>query len=67
MAKAKAGLGVGVSTLYREEEAIQDCDKTLFDWVKENNVEQVSCLLNEKGGDATMKDAEVSHTEDYQT
>ena len=59
VAKSKAGLGIGVSTLYKEEETIQDCDKTLFDWLKENDVEQVGSLLQTKSIDVNAKDSEV--------
>ena len=50
---------MGVSTLYKEEETIEDCDKTLFDWLKENDVEQVGSLLQTKTIDVNEKDAEV--------
>ncbi len=59
VSKAKAGLGIGVSTLYTEDEVIDDCDKTLFDWLKEDNTEKVVWLLREKGVDVNRKDAEV--------
>lgn len=42
---SKGGLGVGVSTMYRNEGDICESDKTVFDWCKEGNVEKVEMTL----------------------
>ena len=50
---------MGVSTLYKEDEHIEDCDKTFFDWIKENNTEKVASLLQIEKTEVNTKDAEV--------
>ncbi|PIK61998.1 putative acyl-CoA-binding domain-containing protein 6-like [Apostichopus japonicus] len=44
--KSRGGLGVGVSTLYRDEGDICESDKTIFDWCKEGNLEEVQRFLS---------------------
>ena len=44
--KAKpSALGVSVSCMAKTEEELEDGDKTIFDWLKEDNSQQVSSLL----------------------
>ncbi|XP_072014480.1 acyl-CoA-binding domain-containing protein 6-like [Amphiura filiformis] len=54
-----SGMGFGVSTMCREEEDhISDDDKTLFDWCKEGNAEQLSRLLANVDVDINKQDEE---------
>lgn len=46
--KPKSGMGVAVSTLHDSDEAILDVDKSIYDWCKEGNIEQVIQRLNSK-------------------
>ncbi|KAJ3330167.1 hypothetical protein HDU76_006285 [Blyttiomyces sp. JEL0837] len=47
-ASSAGGMGVGVSVMaYEEEEVISDSDKTLNDWIKEGNIDQVRRLCND--------------------
>ena len=41
----KAGLGLGISTLCRER-PLPDDSKTIFDWCKDDNVQQVVARLS---------------------
>ncbi|XP_022101069.1 acyl-CoA-binding domain-containing protein 6-like [Acanthaster planci] len=54
---SRGGMGVGVSTMCKEDDDICDFNKTVFDWCKEGNVEQVRRLLDEEG-------LEVNDTDD---
>ena len=42
--KASA-FGVAVSCMAKVEQELDDCDKTVFDWLKEGSVEKVSSML----------------------
>ncbi|ESO92875.1 hypothetical protein LOTGIDRAFT_84981, partial [Lottia gigantea] len=42
-----AGLGIAVSRMVCEDDDIDDCDKTVFDWCKDGNVDKVKTCLNE--------------------
>lgn len=55
---SKAGLGVGVSTMYNKESEINDSDKTMFDWCKEGNVEKLQGILSSSS--ASLNDLDES-------
>ncbi|KAG9270182.1 acyl-CoA-binding domain-containing protein 6 isoform X1 [Astyanax mexicanus] len=50
--------GAAVSCLYQEEETIREEDKNIFDFCRENNIEQVSRALSAKTADVNTKDEE---------
>ncbi|XP_038046561.1 acyl-CoA-binding domain-containing protein 6-like [Patiria miniata] len=45
--RGRSGMGVGVSTMCKEEDDICDGNKTVFDWCKDGDAEQMSRLLDE--------------------
>lgn len=47
-----------VSRMANEEEEIEDDDKTVFDWVKEGNLEQVKSMVLAKNDHVAAKDSE---------
>lgn len=53
------GLGVGVSTLAgNAEEELSDQQKSIFDWCKEGNIDQVRQLLSHEGTNINQMDEE---------
>ena len=59
--KAKAGMGITVSTMARTEEDLADNEKTIFDWCAEENIDKVASLLHDRKIDVNCKNKEVSH------
>ncbi|XP_002730708.1 acyl-CoA-binding domain-containing protein 6-like [Saccoglossus kowalevskii] len=51
--KTTTGMGVAVSTLYKEEVQIRDDQKTIFDWLKEDNISKVQSLMQNCNEDVT--------------
>ena len=45
-----------VSRMVNEDEELQDGDKTIFDWVKEGNLEEVKAMVRENKDQVSAKD-----------
>ena len=58
--KAKAGMGITVSTMARTEDDLADNEKTIFDWCAEENIDRVASFLHDRKVDVNCKNKEVS-------
>ena len=58
--KAKAGMGIAVSTMARTDEDLADNEKTIFDWCAEENIRRVEGFLDDRKIDVNCKNKEVS-------
>ncbi|KAK2187254.1 hypothetical protein NP493_172g03077 [Ridgeia piscesae] len=56
--KAKAGMGITVSTMARTEEDLADNEKTIFDWCAEENIDRVASFLHDRKVDVNCKNKE---------
>ena len=61
--KAKAGMGIAVSTLFHSKDDLADNEKTVFDWCAEENVDKVSSFIEDPKTDVNCKNKDVSHKE----
>ena len=52
-------MGVRVSAMSNQDEEISDEQKTLFDWCKEGEREELQKILSNQNGDVNIKDEEV--------
>ena len=58
--KAKAGMGIAVSTLFHSKDDLADNEKTVFDWCAEENVDKVSRFIDDTKTDVNCKNKDVS-------
>ena len=60
------GMGVGVSTMSADEDEIPDEEKSVFDWCKEGNLDQVKKFLaDSKDDEVNKRDEEVQRVMGY--